>query len=132
MQVALSKGKKQNERGKNKMKKDITTNKEKEAFDFRSIFRMNKRQLEIWVDSNRKVHSNASGSITSQMRALSAMIEYIHMYASMCQDVSAKALNVDNSLIEMNERLSKQLKNAENTLEVVNKDLKRKAAKTTA
>jgi hypothetical protein len=103
-----------------------------EVFDFRSIFRPRKRQLEIWVDSDRKVHSNASGSITSQMKALSAMIEYIQMYATMCQDVSAKALNTDNSLIEMNERLSRQLQTATNTLAVVDKDLKRKAVKNPA
>lgn len=104
----------------------------KEVFDFRSLFRLNRKQLEIWVDSNRKVHSNATGSITAQMKALSALIEYIQMYASMCQDVSSKALNMDNSWVEMNEKLSRQLKNATNTLEMVDKDMKRKASKTSA
>ena len=102
----------------------------KEVYDFRSSGRFRKkRQLEIWVDSDRKVHSNASGSITAQMKALAAMIEYIQFYATMCQDVSSKALNVDNSIVEMNEKLSKQLQTATNTLAIVDKDIKRKAAK---
>ena len=101
----------------------------RETFDVSSLFHRNKKQLEVWVDADRKVHSRASGSITNQLRAVSAMIEYIQMYASMCQDVSAKAMNVDHELIESNEELKRQLKTATNTIEIVEKDMRRKAAK---
>lgn len=97
------------------------------VFDLPMLFRR-KKQLVVWVDADRKVHSKAVGSITSQMKAVSAVIEYLQMYASMCQDTASKALNVDTELIEANNELKRQLKTANNTIEIVNKDMKRKAA----
>lgn len=101
----------------------------RESF-FNSIFmpiRSKKKQLVIWVDGDRRVHSKAKGSLTAQMKAIEATVEYLQMYAFMCQDVSAQALNVDDGLIRDNEELKRKLKTANNTLEMVNKDMKRKA-----
>lgn len=103
-----------------------TTKDVKEKFTFPMLFRRRK-QLVVWVDADRKVHSNAHGSITAQMKAVSAVIDYLQLYASMCEEVSEKIDNVNHELVEDNIELKRKLKTATNTIGIVEKEIRRKS-----
>lgn len=85
--------------------------------------------MKITIRKGKVINFTDHGNITEQLANLEALIVATQKHAANMQKVAARTLGVDPAILEANDELRRQLRCANNTLTMADRQLERNAHK---
>ena len=88
--------------------------------------------MRIKIRKGKVVYAKDSGSLVEQVSNLEALVSYTQNLASEMHIVADSALSVNPQLVELNKHLNAQVRAAQNTVKLADKQLERNAKREAA